>query len=435
MPKKRAVLIGCNYPGTNAELAGCINDVWSMKEMLMNHFGFAESDMVIMIDTDKNYLQPTGRNIKSRFADMVKKAEDGDELFIHFSGHGTQVPSDDPRETDGKDEAIVPCDMNVICDGDLRNIFMPLKGKKVKLTFVADCCHSGTILDHDEVIITGPKAGGPPPPNIDAQAIQNMLAALGAGPNREIRIGEIPVKNRALAFDQLCEFLSGLLGSIVGKGNVRQGMRDLFGDDASVRAIEYVKYQAMFNQGMQYVTDMMKGGDNMERGMNGLCGLFFNCLGGGSSADQNQNQGQAYAAEEEEEAKPQNAGAQATIQTGGEPAKTDEAPPPPPADAQAGHKPPADEQLPDEVGILITGCQDKETSADARPPGGKPHGALSNALTTTVNKHFNDNPGTPLTYRNLVIGVRQVLGKTGFAQNPCLECSTAWADGPIITYN
>jgi hypothetical protein len=29
------------------------------------------------------------------------------------------------------------------------------------------------------VIITGPKEGGPPPPNVDVQAIQNMLAALG----------------------------------------------------------------------------------------------------------------------------------------------------------------------------------------------------------------------------------------------------------------
>eukprot|EP00955_Chlamydomonas_euryale_P102303 365411-Chlamydomonas_euryale.AAC.4 len=30
------------------------------------------------------------------------------------SGHGTQVPSDDPEESDSKDEAICPCDMNLI---------------------------------------------------------------------------------------------------------------------------------------------------------------------------------------------------------------------------------------------------------------------------------------------------------------------------------
>ncbi len=34
--------------------------------------------------------------------------------------------------------------------------------------------------------------------------------------------------------------------------------------------------------------------------------------------------------------------------------------------------------------------------------------------------------------RNLVIGVRDLLGKTGFAQNPCLECSDRNADTPFI---
>jgi hypothetical protein len=55
--------------------------------------------------------------------------------FTH-SGHGTQIPSSDAEESDGKDEAICPCDMNVICDGDLRDIFQPLD-HGCKLTFVA----------------------------------------------------------------------------------------------------------------------------------------------------------------------------------------------------------------------------------------------------------------------------------------------------------
>lgn len=39
---KRALLIGCNYPGTDAALKGCVNDVLNMKEVLINYKGFDE---------------------------------------------------------------------------------------------------------------------------------------------------------------------------------------------------------------------------------------------------------------------------------------------------------------------------------------------------------------------------------------------------------
>ena len=34
---KRAVLVGCNYPGTEATLRGCVNDVKAIKALLINH--------------------------------------------------------------------------------------------------------------------------------------------------------------------------------------------------------------------------------------------------------------------------------------------------------------------------------------------------------------------------------------------------------------
>ena len=37
-----------------------------------------------------------------------------------------------------------------------------------------------------------------------------------------------------------------------------------------------------------------------------------------------------------------------------------------------------------------------------------------------------------VSHRNLVIGVRDALAKTGFAQNPCLECGGKWADSAFI---
>lgn len=76
--------------------------------MLTNSFGFDESEITIMIDTDPAYTKPTGgcvqdcylsvlgklsrmspcRNIKQRLTELVGASQYGDVLVFHFSGHG-----------------------------------------------------------------------------------------------------------------------------------------------------------------------------------------------------------------------------------------------------------------------------------------------------------------------------------------------------------
>ena len=86
--------------------------------------------------------------LQSQLARLVSATTPGDALFFHYSGHGTQVPTDnDDPEVDGLDEAIVPVDMNLIVDDDLRLIFCQLP-LGARMTMLADCCHSGTMLDH-----------------------------------------------------------------------------------------------------------------------------------------------------------------------------------------------------------------------------------------------------------------------------------------------
>ena len=112
---KRAVLVGCNYPGTKAELHGCINDVNRIHKSLIQRFGFAESDITILIDTDRQHRQPTGANIKRSLHNLVSEARPGDVLFFHYSGHGVRLPAETGEDDDtGYDECIVPCDMNLI---------------------------------------------------------------------------------------------------------------------------------------------------------------------------------------------------------------------------------------------------------------------------------------------------------------------------------
>jgi Caspase domain len=120
--------------GTKAELKGCVNDVKSMQAMLTEHFAFPPNNIKVLIDVGQGE-KPTGKAIKDNMRAIVQACKPGDVLFIHFSGHGTQVADKDGDDADKKDEAIVPTDLNIITDDDLRDILGKLP-ENVRLTMV-----------------------------------------------------------------------------------------------------------------------------------------------------------------------------------------------------------------------------------------------------------------------------------------------------------
>ena len=144
-----ALLIGINYKGTDSELNGCINDVLKMKEILMTHFGFLESNIVIL--TDETKLKPTGQNIINEITNLILKtfAQPDSQIWVHYSGHGASIQDQNSDEADGMDEVIIPLDFQtkgIISDDKLHSLFKHLPSKTQCICFF-DCCHSGTILD------------------------------------------------------------------------------------------------------------------------------------------------------------------------------------------------------------------------------------------------------------------------------------------------
>ncbi|KAL8166550.1 hypothetical protein V2J09_008049 [Rumex salicifolius] len=103
---KKAVLIACNYPGTEAELKGSYNDASNMQSLLIDRFGFTLDDMEVLV------TQATGENICLALNRLIQSACPGGTLFVYFSGN--------PDET-GYDECIVPTDMIAI-SGAIRTI-------------------------------------------------------------------------------------------------------------------------------------------------------------------------------------------------------------------------------------------------------------------------------------------------------------------------
>jgi hypothetical protein len=141
----KVLLIGINYTGTNHELGGCINDVENMEKYLRKHYYVDK--IKIMTDNHNGRLHPTKRNIIRQLKWLTKGAKPGDNLFLHYSGHGTQINDDDWSEEDGKDECICPIDGGIIKDDHLHRYLVNSISFGVKLLCVFDCCHSASILD------------------------------------------------------------------------------------------------------------------------------------------------------------------------------------------------------------------------------------------------------------------------------------------------
>jgi len=139
---KNALLIGCNYNGSQYKLNGCINDVKNVKT-LINKNGFNNVTLL----TDETETKPTKSTILNEFKKLLVNSNSGDLLIFSYSGHGSYVLDKNGDERDGYDELIVPLDLNVITDDELKTIIQTYLKPNVTLFSLFDCCFSGSVLD------------------------------------------------------------------------------------------------------------------------------------------------------------------------------------------------------------------------------------------------------------------------------------------------
>jgi hypothetical protein len=136
---KHALCIGINdYPGTDSDLRGCINDANDWAAMLAAR-GFEVEKLL-----DR---QATGKGIRAAITSAVTKAKSGDIVFIQYSGHGSYVPDVDGDEPDGTDECICPYDVKTkgpITDDELFDLYNG-RTSGVRLVIASDSCHSGSV--------------------------------------------------------------------------------------------------------------------------------------------------------------------------------------------------------------------------------------------------------------------------------------------------
>lgn len=139
---KRALCVGINnYPGTQNDLNGCVNDALAWADLLTTHYDFPKADVTLLLDE-----QATKANIMAGLKSLLAGARAGDVLVFANSSHGTYVIDADSDEPDHYDEALVPYDFrqSLILDDELRALFADLPAG-VRLTVISDSCHSGSV--------------------------------------------------------------------------------------------------------------------------------------------------------------------------------------------------------------------------------------------------------------------------------------------------
>lgn len=140
---KRALLIGIAKYEVLPRLPGTTNDIDLVRQVLMSRYGFLDNNVQVVRDE-----AATRAGILAALNTIVKAAGPNDVVYVHYSGHGSQVQDLNGDEPDDQlDETIVPQDGRTdgvpdITDDELEAILSQFKTSQVVV--VLDSCHSGT---------------------------------------------------------------------------------------------------------------------------------------------------------------------------------------------------------------------------------------------------------------------------------------------------
>ncbi len=119
---------------------------------------FRQENIKVLADGISGAQTPTKAAIQRGMDAIASKALEGDFVYLHFSGHGSQQPArqGDLSETDGRDELFLPADIgawddsvgtvkNALVDDEIGEMIGNIRKKGAFVWVVFDSCHSGTV--------------------------------------------------------------------------------------------------------------------------------------------------------------------------------------------------------------------------------------------------------------------------------------------------
>ena len=143
----RGLFIGINYTGSSYQLSGCINDAIDMQIHVSRLYPTLKESCII---TDNTSTKPTKANIMEAMNWLVTGLQPGQNVFMHFSGHGGLVRDTNGDEVSGLDSTLYAINgekIENITDDEIRATLGARIPAGCKCFVVFDCCHSGSAVD------------------------------------------------------------------------------------------------------------------------------------------------------------------------------------------------------------------------------------------------------------------------------------------------
>lgn len=148
--KKHALLIGISDYQYVGKLASAVRDAKKMEAFFLEDLGIKKANIQHLYNQ-----QATHDNIMAAFKRLYHDVKKNDQVFVYYSGHGSQIPDTNGDEKDKWDETLVSIDArdkngtgvfsNMVIDDELDDAFKRIEDKGVNTVMITDACHSGSI--------------------------------------------------------------------------------------------------------------------------------------------------------------------------------------------------------------------------------------------------------------------------------------------------
>jgi Caspase domain len=160
-----ALLIGIDRYEPNQyykDLRGCVRDIDLVASYVQNTLNvsqeyiwkltspFEETNTLSAFRSAQQEVKPTYENIITAFKEITETAQSGEQVYIHYSGHGGKASTIYPEiKGEGQDdESIVPMDVGnsenrYLRDVEIATLLKRLTDKGCIVTVIFDSCHSG----------------------------------------------------------------------------------------------------------------------------------------------------------------------------------------------------------------------------------------------------------------------------------------------------
>jgi hypothetical protein len=165
-PTIHALLIGINEYLPNKmydNLSGAVRDINLVNAYLLNTLKIpVESICKLTSPAGPGEQVPTYANIVKAFDEITKLAQPGEQVYVHYSGHGGRATSIYPFKQEENDEALVPMDIGdseqgqYLRDVELTTLLKRMTDKGLIVTIVLDSCNSGGATRGEAKIRGGP---------------------------------------------------------------------------------------------------------------------------------------------------------------------------------------------------------------------------------------------------------------------------------------